>query len=239
MADTNTTPHKVKIPKLNKPGRTWDFSLSMPGMISAVGAGILALTFFFVMGILIGRGYRPEADVPPLGEFMPGSEHGQLGEEQAKPTILTAEELEYPERLKASPDMIMDTQPEPPAPPAPKPAPAQTQKPAQVVTATPAPAPAAKAEPAKAAQEQSGEPVFDYVYQVASFRKVEMARSLADRLTAAGLRTTVDSGEANGSTWHRVHVLHHGTPASTADMKAVLSGFKIDKPLLKKKTASQ
>ncbi len=235
MADTNTTPHKVKIPKLNKPGRTWDFSLSMPGMISAVGAGILALTFFFVMGILIGRGYRPEADVPPLGEFMPGSEHGQLAEEQTKPTILTAEELEYPERLKASPDMIMDTQPEPPAPPATKPAPAETPRPAETQTAKPEPA---KPEPAKT-QDQSGEPVFDYVYQAASFRKVEMAQALADKLTAAGLRTTVDSGEANGSTWHRVHVLYHGTPASTADMKAILSGFKIDKPLLKKKTASQ
>jgi hypothetical protein len=239
MTDTNTTPHKVKIPKLNKPGRTWDFSLSMPGMISAVGAGILALTFFFVMGILIGRGYRPEADVPPLGEFMPGSEHGQLAEEQAKPTILTAEELEYPERLKASPDMIMDTQPEPPAPPATKPAPTETTKPEPAQAAKPAATSAAKPESAKPAQEQSGEPVFDYVYQAASFRKVEMAQALADKLTAAGLRTTVDSGEANGSTWHRVHVLHHGTPASTADMKTILSRFKIDKPLLKKKTASQ
>ena len=46
----SSTPHK----------RTYDFSLSLPGMISAVGAGVLALTFFFVMGILIGRGYRPK-----------------------------------------------------------------------------------------------------------------------------------------------------------------------------------
>ena len=68
---------KVKIPKLNASGKTYDFSLSLPGMISAVGAGVLALTFFFVMGILIGRGYRPESDVPPLQEIMPNRMRGQ------------------------------------------------------------------------------------------------------------------------------------------------------------------
>jgi cell division septation protein DedD len=235
MTDTNTTQHKVKIPKLNRPARTWEFSLSMPGMISAVGAGVLALTFFFVMGILIGRGYRPEADVPPLSGIMPGSEHGQLAEEQAqeKPTILQAEELEYPERLKASPATIMDDQDTPSAQ-TPKPAPKAEARPVPVQTATALPT-AARPETAQAAP---GEPVFDYIYQVASFRKVDMAQALADKLSAAGLHARVDSGEAKGSTWHRVHVLHHGTPASTDTMKAVLSGFGINKPLLKSKKAA-
>jgi cell division septation protein DedD len=236
MADTGTPPHKVKIPKLNRPGRTWDFSLTLPGMISAVGAGVLALTFFFVMGILIGRGYRPEADVPTLNQIMPQTEHGQLAEEQPLPTVLQAEELEYPERLKASPDKIMDALPEekPAAPPAVAQTPARPEK---SQAAQPAPQPAAPSAEQKRTAPEPGEQVFDYTYQVASFREAGMARALADKLTAAGLRSGVESGDVNGSTWHRVQVFHQGTPASTDDMRAVLARFNIDKPLLKKKSA--
>lgn len=239
MADTSTTPPKVRIPKLNRPVRTWDFSLTLPGMISAVGAGILALTFFFVMGILIGRGYRPETDVPPLGQLMPQSEHGQLGAEPEKPTILQAEELEYPERLKASPDKIMDTHPmetalKPAAQtPLVQPPAQQAQAATQAAPAQPTPAPTAPAPEAS----RDGEPVFDYIYQVASFRQKDMAQALADKLSGAGLKTGVESGEVSGSTWHRVQVFHQGTAASTDSMRAVLAKFGINKPLLRKKSA--
>ncbi|MBU4476753.1 SPOR domain-containing protein, partial [Pseudodesulfovibrio aespoeensis] len=246
MSDTSTTPPKVRIPKLNRPDRTWDFSLTLPGMISAVGAGILALTFFFVMGILIGRGYRPETDVPPLGQFMPRSEHGQLAAEAEKPTILQAVELEYPERLKASPDKIMDTHPmemtlKPVAQTPPAQAPAQqaqaTQPATQPATQSaqtqsapvqPTPTPAAPAPTTS----QGGDPVFDYIYQVASFRQKDMAQGLATKLAGAGLKTGVESGEVSGATWHRVQVFHQGTAASTENMRAVLAKFGIDKPLL-------
>ncbi len=53
MAEKKEPKYKIKVPKLNASKKTYDFSLSLPGMISAVGAGVLALTFFFVMGILI------------------------------------------------------------------------------------------------------------------------------------------------------------------------------------------
>ena len=234
MPDTLEPKYKVKVPKLNAAKRKYDISLSLSGMISIVGVGVLALTFFFVMGILIGRGYRPEADVPPLQEIMPGSEHGQLAEERTPPTVLTPEELDYQDRLKASPQQMLDSREEPASEPAVVPAPAP--KPEPKPAAKPEPAPAETFTPAPA---QPGEAVFDYVYQVASFRKIEMAKDLSGKLAAAGLRTNVESGEAKGSTWHRVQVLFHGTPASTADMKAVLAKFGIDKPLLKKKTAAR
>ncbi|MDD3311038.1 SPOR domain-containing protein [Pseudodesulfovibrio sp.] len=231
MAEESASKIKVKKPPIK--AKTFTFTLSLPAMISAVGSGILALSFFFVMGILIGRGYRPESDVPRLGELMPTKEHGQLTEEPAKPEILKAEELGYPDRLKAQPDRAA------PAAPAPKPAPKPEPKPA------PKPAPAAEANAAEkpaAFQPEAakpGEPVFDYVYQVASFRKAEMADALSARLVGAGLRTGIASGDVGGSTWYRVQVLHHGTPASTGPMKDVLARFGISKPLLKKKTPAQ
>jgi cell division septation protein DedD len=235
MADNLEPKYKVKVPKLNAARKKYDFSLSLPGMISFTGVGVLALTFFFVMGILIGRGYRPEADVAPLKEIMPGSEHGRLAEEAKPPKVLTLEELDYQDRLKASPQQMLDTPEAPAAEPEPKPAPKPEPRP--VVKAEPRPEPAAAAQPGTPPA-QPGEAVFDYVYQVASFRKADMAGALRDKLAAAGLNAKVQSGEAKGSTWHRVQVLHHGTPASTAEMKAVLARFGIGKPLLKKKTAA-
>lgn len=226
---------KVKIPKLSASNKTYDFSLTLPGMISAVGAGVLALTFFFVMGILIGRGYRPEADVPQLNEIMPSKQHGQVGE-PLKPEILKPEELDYPERLKETPEKVM-TETVPEVTPTPKvavkPVPKPESKP-EKAEVTPIKPEAFEPTPAK-----PGEPVFDYIYQVASFRKVEMAEALSAKLVKAGLRTAVQAGEAKGKTWYRVQVLHHGTPASTAEMKAVLAQQGMGKPLLKKKTAAQ
>ncbi|WFS62923.1 SPOR domain-containing protein [Pseudodesulfovibrio thermohalotolerans] len=233
MAEKMEPKYKVKVPRLNAAKKKFDFSLSLPGMISAVGAGVLALTFFFIMGILIGRGYRPEADVPPLQDIMPSAEHGRLAEEASPPKVLTLEELDYQDRLKASPQQMLDTPVEEPKT-APKPKPKPEPKPEVKPEAAPA-----KAETAAPVPVQPGEPVFDYVYQVASFRKAEMARSLSAKLSAAGLNSRVESGEAKGSTWLRVQVVHRGTPASTSQMKTVLAKYGIDKPLLKKKSAVQ
>ncbi|WP_272699101.1 SPOR domain-containing protein [Desulfovibrio sp. Fe33] len=239
MAEKMEPKFKVKVPRINAAKKKFDFSLTLPGMISAVGAGVLALTFFFIMGILIGRGYRPEADVPPLRDIMPSAEHGRLAEDASPPTVLTLEELDYQDRLKASPQQMLDTPAEEPKA-APKPEPKPETKPEPKPEVKPAPEPAP--EPAQAAAPaavQPGEPVFDYVYQVASFRKMDMARSLSDKLSAAGLNARVESGEAKGATWHRVQVVHRGTPASTSQMKTVLAKYGIDKPLLKKKSAVQ
>ena len=238
MPENNASKYSVKIPKFKGAGKTYDFSLSLPGMISAVGAGVLALTFFFVMGILIGRGYRPEADVPRLQEIMPGKEHGELAGEPVKPEILKPEELEYPDRLKEAPEKIMDQQEAEPQPAEAAPRPAPQAEPATTETAKPDAGPE-RPEVFKPAPAMPGEPVFDYVYQVASFRKVEMAEALSAKLAAAGLRTNIESADAKGATWHRVQVLHHGTPASTDGMKAVLEKHAIGKPLLKKKKAAQ
>ena len=229
MSD-NASKFKVRVPKLNV-GKTYNLSLSLPGMISAVGAGVLALTFFFVMGILIGRGYRPETDVPPLNDIMPTTEHGQIARAPLKPEVLKAEELEYPERLKASPDTRMDEQPS-----------SETKKPepkAEIKTAKPVDSGPEKPEVFEPAPAKPGELVYDYIYQVASFRQPKMAEALSAKLVASGLRTAIEAGEAKGATWHRVQVLHHGTPASTAGMKEVLAKQGLGKPLLKKKKASQ
>ncbi len=230
MSENNAPKFKVKASKLITP-RAFTFTLSLPGLISAVGSGILALSFFFVMGILIGRGYRPESDVPQLSDIMPTKEASQLAEDTAKrPEILKPEELGYPDRLKATPEKVMEEgKPFAEAKPEPKAAPQGARK----------KTPEIKPEAFTPASAPSGEPVFDYIYQVASFRKAEMAEALSSKLVGAGLRTAIASGDVKGSTWHRVQVLHHGTPASTTGMKDVLAQFGIERPLLKQKKPSR
>lgn len=235
MPQKDESKFSIKVPKLKVAKKTYDFSLSLPGMISAVGAGVLALTFFFVMGILIGRGYRPEADVPQLEEIMPSKQHGQIGEGPLEPEILKPEELEYADRLKEETDTVIVPQQEP----------AKETEAAKTETAAPAPK-AETATPAEPEQSETkpapvipGEETFDYIYQAASFRKQDMAQALSDKLGTSGLSSYVQAGEANGSTWYRVYVKHHGTPTSTDSMKAVLAKFGIDKPLLRKKTPAQ
>ncbi|MBC16149.1 MAG: sporulation protein [Desulfovibrio sp.] len=227
---------KVKIPKLKATNKTYDFSLTLPGMISAVGAGVLALTFFFVMGILIGRGYRPEADVPQLQEIMPSKQHGEIAEGSDKPEILKLEELEYPDRLKEEPGKVMEVQ-------KPKAAEPQNAEPKKVASKpepkVEKPENTSPPKPAEVEQPATGEKVYSYVYQVASFRKPEMAETLSAKLVKDGLRSAIESGSAKGSTWYRVVVHHHGTPSSTANMKAVLEKYGINKPLLKKKVEAQ
>ncbi|BCS89337.1 SPOR domain-containing protein [Pseudodesulfovibrio sediminis] len=236
MAEQKEPKYKVKVPKGNVVKKTYDFSFSLSGVISATGVLVVALTFFFVMGILIGRGYRPEADIPQLEPIMPSKGHGSLADEKQAPTVLTPEELEYPDRLKASAAQIMDEtaahQDTKSKSVAPEAKPVQPKAVESVKTET-------RDKPVESAPVQSGDPVFDYVYQVASFKQASMAESLSSKLVASGLRTRIQTGQAKGTTWHRVQVLYHGTPASTADMKAVLAKHGIKKPLLKKKTAAQ
>jgi len=231
MADKSASKAKAV-----KPAKKYDFSLTLPGLISFIGGGVLVLTFFFIMGILIGRGYRPESDVPQLAVIMPQKAHGQAVSEEVSPGILKPEELEYPERLKASPEKVLEESAEiAPAPKPKKPAPAPKKE-----------QPKAKAEDAPIKPEvftptapQSGEKVYDYVYQAAAFRKPEMADNFSQRLVNAGLRTDIQAVDAGGKIWHRVLVLHHGTPSSTNDMKATLARFGVKRPLIKSKTLSQ
>jgi len=243
MADKKEPKYKIKVPKLNATKKSYDFSLSLPGMISLVGVSVLALTFFFVMGILIGRGYRPEADIPQLQPIMPSQEHGTVAEKAEPPKVLTPEELEYPERLKATAEQVMDQQPVDPAkkPEVKKP---ETAKPEKAKAEAAKPVQPKAEEPAKVVELETtpakpGEAQFDYIYQVASFKQADMAEALSAKLNASGLKSAVQAGTAKGTTWHRVQVFYRGTPASTNDMKAVLTKHGMGKPLLKKKTPVQ
>lgn len=236
MANRNTDQKPRKEPK------KFTFTLTLPGVFSLMSGLALVVTFFFVMGLLIGRGYRPEAEVPQLARIMPepASQAQAPGQEaEDGDQTLRPEDLEFDEQLGKKPDEVQ----------------AEAEKEAEKARAeeqlkksreAAEKAAAQQAAARKKAQEKAaatfedaepkpGEQVFNYVYQAASFRKRQMAEALASNISDKGLEGYVDTTQVGENTWHRVFVRYRGTPTQTNAMKAVLEQLGISKPLMRKK----
>ncbi len=225
MAANKEKNYNVRVPKIPGEHKTWTFTLSLSGMITAVGTVCVVLALFFILGLLVGRGYQPEQSVPHLADIMP-SNHGAANATKAPAAkVLKVEDLTYPETLAKAPKQVGQTADEPSKKtPAPKKATAAkpTQKQAKsTTTAQQAP--------------RAGQKIYDYVYQVASFRKQDMADSLSNKLSGAGLNAAIESAATSKGKWFRVVVKHRGTPDSTSAMKSALAKFGISRPLMKRK----
>ncbi|WP_018123803.1 SPOR domain-containing protein [Desulfovibrio oxyclinae] len=220
-----------RMPKVPKEPKVWNLRLTVPGLICGIGISGLALTLFFILGLLVGRGYRVEEKVPRLAAMMPEqpvavSEHGAKADNDGDREVLKPEDLSYPENLSKAP-----AKPKPKKPEKPEPSEKKVEEKAEKKAAE-------KSEPAqqeKNAAVTAGENVYDYVYQAASFRDRDMAMKLAAKINKAQLVSRVEAFETSSGNWYRVMVLHRGTPESTESMKSVLEKFGISKPLMKQK----
>ena len=83
-----------------KGGKRFTISLSLPGMVVAVAVLLFGLAWTFVIGVLVGRGYKPEAAVPEIAALMPGASGTGKGEVQ----VLKPEDLQYLDDLTKKPD---------------------------------------------------------------------------------------------------------------------------------------
>lgn len=93
--------NQKKIPARKGESRTYSYTFTLSQLVS-LGAGLtVALTVFFVLGVLIGRGYRPEAEVPELARIMPSPQPANATAQQ--PQVLKPEELQYLEHLTQTP----------------------------------------------------------------------------------------------------------------------------------------
>lgn len=259
--------NQKKVPARKGEPRTYSYTFSLPQLVGLGGGLTAALTVFFVLGILIGRGYRPEAEVPELARIMPAPPApGSVAQEE--PKVLKPEELHYMEQLtqgstakapKAEkPKAEEKPKPEPAKAPEPKPEPAKAkaedkakaEEKARAIEAVRAEekakteaakaAKAAKAEPRPAeAKVVNGEQVFDYVYQAAAFRDRGQADDLRRRVESTGLKAAVESASENGTTWHRVVVLYRGTPSSTDTMREKLYSLGLGRPIMKSKVPAR
>ena len=242
----------IKIKEPGSTGRTYSFSCTFAGLAALATAATLALSLFFVLGVLVGRGHRPESAIPPIERIMPtegAAGPGSAGE------ILKPEELTYSEQLsKKGPE----AQPSKPIDEVERKAPEKSKAPEKIKTEDKAKAKAAEQATAtakvealaaaktgarpegKSAVKADGKDedtqVYDYIYQAASFPDEGQAASFLKRVKAAGLKAGIENGTANGKAWYRVVVFFRGTPAATRGLKEKLGGLGVPKPLMRAKT---
>ncbi|WP_035251305.1 SPOR domain-containing protein [Desulfocurvus vexinensis] len=208
--------------------RRLPFNLTAGGLVTTVVVSVAALAWAFVLGVLVGRGYKPEEAVPELARIMPRPEANATAPAPAPapPEVLRAEELEFYDDLHRKPGEAAPVKPRAAAAPGAQPPAAAPQAPAPAAATAPAAAPAAQA---------SGQR-FAYVYQVGALRDAEVARKFAARLQGQGLTTSVESAQAQGTTWHRILVHFQGTPEQTEALKAKLAAAGVQKPIIRTKT---
>lgn len=213
---------------------TFDFSLS--GLISLFGFSVLIMVWMFILGVLVGRGYKPETFIPQLARILPqdavqsiqGPAPKDERSETLKPEDLTFyDDLKKGSEPKREPVKKTPVKATPPKPAAQPPVKASPPKPAAQPSVKPAsPAPAA-------ASAETGR--FRYIYQVAAFKEEDRAVLFRDQILKGGISSYFLKGESAGDPWFRVYVSFDGTPEQTGKLHSELEKMGVKNPLLRSK----
>ncbi len=221
-------------PDTAKEPRRFSLNLSPAGLVGAIGLLLVGLAWVFIIGVLVGRGYKPEQAVPELARIMPGA--NATAQDGTRPHdagqgVLRAEDLQFYDDLSKKPAPAAKAQPKAEAKPQTPPASKTTA--AAKTSAKAEPVPPASTPPA---QDDDGDPtVYDYRYQVASVRDQASAKAFQKRLTDLGLSSGLEQAEVKGQTWLRVVVHFRGRPMDTRGLKAKLASLGVDKPIMRDK----
>lgn len=126
--------------------RKFSVEMTMSGVVSLCIVVLLGMCWVFILGILLGRGYRPENAVPQLAQMMPTTEANKLPDDPmgAPPTALKPEDLTFMEGSQSKEgEVVADSTQKAPVEPRKVPSPAPAVR--DLVDSRPAPA--AKASP--------------------------------------------------------------------------------------------
>lgn len=85
--------------KAEDSGKRYKLELSMIGWVATVAVLLIGVTWVFIFGVLVGRGYRPEQNVPELARIMPSDKKDQAAA-GSNNDVLKAEELQFYDSLK-------------------------------------------------------------------------------------------------------------------------------------------
>ena len=227
---------KVNVSRDNNGPRKFSLELTTSGVISIAIVALLGMCWAFILGILLGRGYKPETAVPPLANIMPTTE-AKLPDETvgAPPKVLKSEDLTFMEGLQdkgKDGEVVADSTQKGSTEPKKVPHQAVPLKSrdlpdaravaGQVPTAPAVPAAAAKAaDPAKAQPKVDPKAPFDKAsagkfratYQVASFPAKDQADAMVKRLAAKGLSASIREAKSNNHSVFRVNIQLRGTEA--------------------------
>lgn len=195
--------------------RAWELRLTPSMLIMAGVLTLVTLCFFFLFGLIIGRGTVPPPPAPELERLLPGENAAP----EAPERILPEEDLRFMTNLRN------DT----PTEAADKPA-TDTVRPA------PDAAPASR-QPAQASSPDNG--LYDFVLRVAAYKSEDQADALRARLEGAGMRTRMVREKAQKGTWYFVQVLYRGTRDHMEALRATLGDFGISDSIVSSTTPAR
>jgi len=215
--------------------RKFTFEISMSGVVSVGIVVVLGMCWVFILGILVGRGYKPEAAVPQLAQMMPTTEARVPDNTapQAPPSVLKPEDLQFMEDIHGQPgteggsEQVSKTPVDPKKAAAPSkphdltevrpvPAASRTAAPAQKAVADEPKAAAAKVEP-KTPFDKKASARYAATYQVASFPAKEQAESHVKHLAQKGITASVHEAKSNKTKVFRVTIQLKGSEADISE----------------------
>jgi hypothetical protein len=223
-------PDASKTP-LNK--RAYTFRLTFSRLLTSVIVALIGLGWVFMLGVMAGRGYNPDAKLQELtGRVLRGRQASAVQEPPQE--ILRPEELNFGAALRDKPlhnstaAMGPSALPHPPA--------GRTNNATANSVAGNATAVQIEQHPGQPVP-QGAQPVrFDFVYQVAAFRDAAQADTLRERLEGEGVRTGMDKSPArDGKSLYKVLVMRRGTEDDDRQLLAVFERLKLGPPLLRSK----
>ncbi|MFW6324372.1 MAG: SPOR domain-containing protein [Desulfovibrionales bacterium] len=200
-----------------KKGKKYRFEFSFSGLVSLFVFSVLIMVWMFILGVLVGRGYRPEVIIPQLAGILPHAE------EKAEPPVpgapdesgqvkpLKPEELTFLESLKKN----EPTEEQPPR-----------------VVSEPKKAAPPKIEPQQTNAERKS---FRYVYQVGAFREKDRAEAFRNEALRKGFNAWYSLENASNGDWYRVLVSFDGTAVQGNRFQSKLQDLGVKNALLRSK----
>ena len=247
MAQSSPPPQRKEA--LDK--RAYTLRLTFSSLVTAGIVLVIGFGWAFFMGVMVGRGQNPESKVPQLATLLPSDERAaQDGREKLEDTlpkaeVMKPEELRFATTLRGKPGQNT-TEPRPRAMQnatgatsmAPVVAPQPAAAAAQPGAASPSPSlvqqnQAAQAATPPAAQPKPAvEPMFDFVFQVATFKDTDSVDRLRARLEGKGLRSRMD----RDGKLLKVMVLLRGTTDTAEQVRQQMVDMGLGQPIQRSKT---
>ena len=204
--------------------RVYPLNLTFPLLLTAVIVGLIGVSWVFMFGVIVGRGYNPDAKISELaGRVL----HGRQAPVVLDPpqAVLRPEELNFGPALRDKPFHNGTASMGLPAAPPPG---------AQANSAGSPPAAPLQAAQLAALSAPSGR--FDFVYQAAVFREAGQADRLRERLEGEGVRTTLETSPTkDGKSLYKVLAARRGTEEDAKQLLSILEGLRLGPPLLRSK----
>ena len=203
--------------------RAYTLNLTFPMLLTSVIVVLIGVSWVFMFGVMVGRGYNPDAKIHEIaGRVLRGRQAPAV--QEPPQAILRPEELDFGPALRDKPPYNASAAVGVPA----------TQTPAPQTNSTAVSSPPAAS--VQVAQPPAQPALFDFVYQAAVFREAGQADRLRERLEGEGVRTTLEkSPTKDGKNLYKVLAVRRGTEEDAKQLLDVLESLRLGPPMLRSK----